>query len=392
MSGRPLAIHAEGLWKTYRVHPPGVPRRLWRNPTVEFHALRGVELEVEEGAVLGVVGRNGAGKSTLLKVLSRITDPTEGRVRVAGRVASLLEVGTGFHPELTGLENLYLNAAIHGLRRQDVRQRLDSILEFAEIGDFLNEPVKHYSSGMYLRLAFSIAAHLDPDILIVDELLAVGDAAFRERCLGKMKDVARGGRTVVLVSHDTTIVRGLCTEAVQLEAGRIVCAGRPDAVVTAYLETAERSGGTVHLDAGRLALQEKRAEYEVVRPGASCVSVELELAARESIDDLTVDFILVGPEGAKLAHIAGSILGSPSTTLRSGQGARFALRCDLPELAPGKYSGEIYLEARGWTGLLHVTELPLFLVGPSPMRPECLAPNFTAVLLPGHEVTLEAHG
>lgn len=388
MSARPLAIRAEGLWKTYRVHPPGVPRRLWRNPAVDFHALRDVDLQIEEGAVLGVVGRNGAGKSTFLKVLSRITDPTRGRVSVAGRVASLLEVGTGFHPELTGLENLYLNAAIHGLKRNDVRQRMSSILEFAEIGDFLNEPVKRYSSGMYLRLAFSIAAHLEPDILIVDELLAVGDAAFRERCLGKMEDVARGGRTVVLVSHDTATVRGLCTEAVQLDGGRIVSAGRPDSVLASYLALAERSGGTVHMDAQKVRLKESRAAYEVMRPGASGVTVDLEFEVLEAVDDLTVDFVLLGPAGARLAHIASSTLRSPRVSARAGQAVHFRLRCDLPELAIGRYSGEIYVEGRAWAGLLRVTDLPLFSVGPSAFRPECLASSFTAIQLPPHEVTL----
>src|SRR5665213_2841675 len=168
----------------------------------EFWALRDVSFEVEEGEVLGIIGHNGAGKSTLLNILSRITEPTEGRITLRGRVASLLEVGTGFHPELTGRENIYLNGAILGMTRAEITRKFDEIIAFAEIDKFLDTPVKRYSSGMYVRLAFAVAAHLEPEILIVDEVLAVGDAAFQEKCLGKMKDVAQRGRTVILVSHN----------------------------------------------------------------------------------------------------------------------------------------------------------------------------------------------
>src|SRR5688572_10310150 len=178
--------------------------------TEDFWALREVSFEVRKGDRVGIIGRNGAGKSTLLKILSRITEPTAGRVRIHGRVASLLEVGTGFHPELTGRENVYLNAAIHNMRRREVTACLPSIIEFAHIGDYLDEPVKRYSSGMYLRLAFSIAAHLEPDILIVDEVLAVGDVQFQAKCLQRVRDISQTGRTVVLVSHDIVAVRNLC--------------------------------------------------------------------------------------------------------------------------------------------------------------------------------------
>jgi lipopolysaccharide transport system ATP-binding protein len=198
-------------------------------------ALKDVDLEVKQGEVLGVIGRNGAGKSTLLKVLSHITEPTEGRAEVRGRVASLLEVGTGFHTELTGRENIHLNGAILGMTRAEIRRRFDDIVEFSDIGRFLDTPVKRYSSGMYVRLAFAVAAHLDPEILIVDEVLSVGDAGFQKKCLGKMEDVAGSGRTVLLVSHNMQAIRSLCDDAVEIEAGRVVNRGGADEVVVHYL-------------------------------------------------------------------------------------------------------------------------------------------------------------
>src|SRR5579863_346859 len=186
----------------------------------EFWALKDVSFDVKAGEVLGIIGRNGAGKSTLLKILSRITEPTKGRVSIRGRVASLLEVGTGFHPELTGRENIFLNGAILGMSRAEIKRKFDEIVAFAEVEKFLDTPVKHYSSGMYVRLAFAVAAHLEPEILIVDEVLAVGDAEFQKKCLGKMQNVADGGRTVLFVSHNMTAIQSLCDAAVVLEKGR----------------------------------------------------------------------------------------------------------------------------------------------------------------------------
>ncbi|MGC9954228.1 MAG: ABC transporter ATP-binding protein [Rhizomicrobium sp.] len=187
----------------------------------EFWALRHVNFEVKQGEVLGVIGRNGAGKSTLLKILSRITDPTEGRITLRGRVASLLEVGTGFHPELTGRENIFLNGAVLGMSRAEIKRKFDEIVAFSEVEKFLDTPVKRYSSGMYVRLAFAVAAHLDPEILVVDEVLAVGDAQFQKKCLGKMSDVARGGRTVLFVSHNMNAVERLCRRVLWLEQGKV---------------------------------------------------------------------------------------------------------------------------------------------------------------------------
>ncbi|MFN2532368.1 MAG: ABC transporter ATP-binding protein [Pyrinomonadaceae bacterium] len=200
-------------------------------------ALDDVSFEVARGEVVGVVGRNGAGKSSLLKVLARITEPTSGRIALYGRVASLLEVGTGFHPELTGRENIYLNGAILGMRRAEISRNFDQIVAFAELEKFLDTAVKRYSSGMYMRLAFAVASHLQPEILLVDEVLAVGDAAFQKKCLGKMGDVAREGRTVLFVSHNMTAVRTLCRSAIWLDKGAIVAAGEASRVISNYMQS-----------------------------------------------------------------------------------------------------------------------------------------------------------
>ena len=208
----------------------------------EFWALRDVSFEVRRGEVLGIIGRNGAGKSTLLKILSRITEPSEGRVTITGRVASLLEVGTGFHPELTGRENIFLNGAILGMTRAEIRRKFDEIVAFAEVERFLDTPVKRYSSGMYVRLAFAVAAHLEPEILVVDEVLAVGDAEFQNKCLGKMDQVTRrDGRTVLFVSHNMAAITRLCVRAIWLEAGRIIKAGAAQHLVSDFLG-AHRNG------------------------------------------------------------------------------------------------------------------------------------------------------
>jgi lipopolysaccharide transport system ATP-binding protein len=208
----------------------------------DFWALRDVSLEVEDGEVLGVIGRNGAGKTTLLKILSRITEPTEGTIDLYGRVGSLLEVGTGFHPELTGRENVYLNGAILGMTRAEITRKFDEIVAFAEVEQFLDTPVKRYSSGMYVRLAFAVAAHLEPEILIVDEVLAVGDVAFQRKCLGKMEDVGREGRTVLFVSHNMAAVSNLCSRAILLEEGRVLEEGSTDAVIGRYLQLSDAEG------------------------------------------------------------------------------------------------------------------------------------------------------
>lgn len=204
-----------------------------------FWALRDVDFEVAPGEVIGVIGRNGAGKSTLLKILSRITEPTTGRVELYGRVASLLEVGTGFHPELTGRENVFLNGAVLGMRKAEIDDKFDEIVAFAEIEKFIDTPVKHYSSGMYVRLAFAVAAHLEPEILIIDEVLAVGDAQFQKRCLGKMNEVARSGRTVLFVSHNLRAVAQLCGHCIWIDGGHVMSRGLTNEVVVDYLASSQ---------------------------------------------------------------------------------------------------------------------------------------------------------
>ncbi len=224
----------------------GAPANAQRSAVEEeFWALRDVSFEIKRGEVLGIIGRNGAGKSTLLKILSRITEPTEGRITLRGRVASLLEVGTGFHPELTGRENIYLNGAILGMHRAEIKAKFDEIVAFAEVERFLDTPVKRYSSGMYVRLAFAVAAHLEPEILIVDEVLAVGDVEFQKKCLGKMQEVAQGqGRTVFFVSHNMAAIHQLCTRALLLQRGVLVQTGAPMEIIETYLHTAAEEGFT----------------------------------------------------------------------------------------------------------------------------------------------------
>jgi lipopolysaccharide transport system ATP-binding protein len=215
-------------------------------PKEDFWALKDVSFEVQPGEVVGVIGRNGAGKSTLLKVLSRITKPTGGRVRLRGRVGSLLEVGTGFHPELTGRENIFLSGAVLGMKRAEIKRKFDEIVAFAEVEKFLDTPVKRYSSGMYMRLAFAVAAHLEPEILVVDEVLAVGDAGFQKKCLGKMGEVAKGGRTVLFVSHNMGAIRTLCKSGLLLRQGRLAQAGPVGEVLSEYNSAIQSQGAVVY--------------------------------------------------------------------------------------------------------------------------------------------------
>jgi lipopolysaccharide transport system ATP-binding protein len=277
-------IKAEGLSKQYRIgarraayatfretasEALGAPLRLLRrrrDRTGEYlWALRDVSFDVEPGEVLGVVGRNGAGKSTLLKILSRITEPTKGRITLYGRVGSLLEVGTGFHPELSGRENIYLNGAILGMRRREIESKFDEIVAFAEVERFIDTPVKRYSSGMYMRLAFAVAAHLEPEILLVDEVLAVGDAVFQKKCLGKMGEVASQGRTVLFVSHNVAAVSQLCTRALLLSDGQLVLSGKTSEVVAEYFKAGVEAGGERVWEQAPAAPGNDRARLRAIR-------------------------------------------------------------------------------------------------------------------------------
>jgi lipopolysaccharide transport system ATP-binding protein len=309
----------------------------------DFQALRDVSFELEPGDRLGIIGRNGAGKSTLLKVLSRITEPTSGRVRLHGRVASLLEVGTGFHPELTGRENIFLNGAILGMTRAEIRQKFDEIVAFSEVERFLDTPVKRYSSGMYVRLAFAVAAHLEPEILVIDEVLAVGDAQFQKKCLGKMEDVSKqGGRTVLFVSHNMGVVAQLCNKAMLLEAGRVVTQGNTDAVIDRYIGNfndtttgvvqEKRAGENLFAQAAMVDTDgQKRTEYrfdeEVV------VSVELFLDAFSS--DLELAMRLMDRHKNSVFTIHERIEPHYDATSKV---ARIGIAVSSAFIAPGQYS------------------------------------------------------
>lgn len=271
-------------------------RRLRRESTQTAEtiwALKNINFDVLPGEVIGVIGRNGSGKSTLLKILSRITEPTQGRIELYGRVGSLLEVGTGFHPELTGRENIFLNGAILGMARTEITAKFDEIVEFAEIDKFIDTAVKHYSSGMYMRLAFAVAAHLEPEILLVDEVLAVGDAAFQKKCLGKMGDVASEGRTVLFVSHNTTAIAGLCKHGLLLSQGELIAAGDIEKVLEVYAgmnaeqQSRRRTSGQSILRSARLV---SISESDDVNNTGVILEIEFEVSAPE--DNLGIDLTL----------------------------------------------------------------------------------------------------
>ena len=347
-------------------HPSSVTGRddtlLW--------ALKDVSFDVKRGEVIGIIGRNGAGKSTLLKILSRITEPTAGRAEIHGRVGSLLEVGTGFHPELTGRENIYLNGAILGMRRTEIERKFDEIVAFAEIEKFLDTPVKRYSSGMYVRLAFAVAAHLEPEILLVDEVLAVGDAQFQKKCLGKMGDVAKEGRTVLFVSHNMVAIEGLCGQALLLHDGAVTSRGPAPDVIKTYIAMALPKP---HID-GRAVAEDPRSGVKLlalhpIGPHGEPIS------AVRSGDDL---FLLMDIECAKpipnavLTVGLNDIYGARATVLHSeiagfslalAEGRNRAI-CQVARfpLVPGRYGMDVYLLA-GTDGLLWAPSLgPLEIV------------------------------
>ncbi|MBV8231004.1 MAG: ATP-binding cassette domain-containing protein [Planctomycetaceae bacterium] len=321
----------------------------------EFWALKGVEFEVQPGEVVGIIGRNGAGKSTLLKILSRITMPTTGGVELHGRVGSLLEVGTGFHPELTGRENIYLNGSILGMSRREIDRRFDEIVAFAEVEKFLDTPVKRYSSGMYVRLAFAVAAHLEPEILIVDEVLAVGDAQFQKKCLGKMDEVARGGRTVLLVSHQISAVRALSHRVALLEGGRLACFGFKEEVIPRYLangpevsppdnwigfERAARSGiGGAKFVAAQYRSYGGHPSGQPYPDGPLEVTLAIEAETLRSADGLAVNFF--DRYSTKLINADLRNLGR-SLHLHRGRN-EITFHIDRLHLCPGIYTVELWM-------------------------------------------------
>ena len=313
----------------------------------DFWALREISFEVKQGEVVGIIGRNGAGKSTLLKILSRITAPTEGRVRIKDRVASLLEVGTGFHPELTGRENIFLNGAILGMNRVEIKAKFDEIVAFAEVEKFLDTPVKRYSSGMYVRLAFAVAAHLEPEILIVDEVLAVGDTEFQKKCLGKMKDVASGGRTVLFVSHNLDAVAKLCPNALMLRSGQLNSSGSTQQVITEYLRQSRESRPSKSQPQGSKGLVVSLQfpnEGVVVSGESTQIQLVCETAEECNLQELAL--IIESERGQRVGLIDFRLAGRP-IVIRPNMEEIFTALIENIELVPGQYSAKLYASGDG---------------------------------------------
>jgi len=315
-----------------------------------FWALKDVSFNVGEGEVLGIIGKNGSGKSTMLKILSRITEPTSGRIIMRGRVASLLEVGTGFHPELTGRENIFLNGSLLGMGSKEIKTKFDEIVAFSEIEKFLDTPVKRYSSGMYVRLAFAVAAHLQPEILIIDEVLAVGDVEFQKKCVGKMSDAAKSGRTVLFVSHNILMVQRLCTKAILLEAGTIKEIGYTDAVIESYLTTKQENnhqenlydlprdgtfGQKVRITSCRL-YDSKGKETDSLKFG-ELFSVEVECIAQEYLRRLQFAIGINSSFDQRITTLVGPD-SEKSFNLRVGEKKKGIVRLNNLYLNPGRYS------------------------------------------------------
>jgi lipopolysaccharide transport system ATP-binding protein len=324
--GERLVQLASAPWRRLRM------LRETRSGNDLFWALRAIDFEVRPGEVLGIIGRNGAGKSTLLKILSRVTEPTEGWARLRGRVASLLEVGTGFHPELTGRENILLNGAILGMRRTEIARKFDEIVAFAEVDQFLDTPVKRYSSGMRVRLGFAVAAHLDPEILIVDEVLAVGDAAFQKKCLGKMKTVGHAGRTVLFVSHNMTAVRNLCTRAILLDGGELCADGAPAEIVQQYLAGEVAVRPAPEMDLRQWPMRRGSGAARIVH--AALRDVDRRPAGTfNRLDPMTLEFTIEG------AGRAGLNLSATCVTADDGLKVLQLAHQDSPGFEPGVVAG-----------------------------------------------------
>lgn len=378
---QPVAIRVEGLSKQYHIGGPqkkynrigyqltdavkapfkrigmllkgntsgvaGLEETIW--------ALEDISFTVDHGEVIGIIGRNGAGKSTLLKILSRITEPTKGSADIYGRIGSLLEVGTGFHPELTGRENIYLNGAILGMTKAEIESKYDEIVAFSEIEKFINTPVKHYSSGMYVRLAFSVAAHLDPEILVVDEVLAVGDVAFQKKCLGKMGDVAKRGRTVLFVSHNMAVIQTLCQRGIYLDQGKITADGPIGDIVAAYLNSLEHvttqklTERNDRIGRGKIRLIDVQVvngdslPTQLVRTGDP---VKLIFDLNGKLANLSCGFTIVDEIGQPIVMFKSDQPGEEDRSV-SSDGVRFICEFDELMLLPGRYRVDVFIRGGG---------------------------------------------
>ena len=414
-------ISAHGLGKRYRIWTHSRPKslsdrvelavdrarhRARSRPVAplreEIWALKDVSLEVERGEVLGVIGPNGAGKSTLLSILARITDPTEGQAEIRGRVSSLLEVGTGFHPELSGRDNVYLNGAILGMRRAETAAKFDEIVEFSGVRDFIDMPVKRYSTGMYVRLAFSVAAHLDPEILLLDEVFAVGDRAFQEKCIARISEMTRSGRTVLFVSHDVSSVARLCDRALVLNDGHLVFKGPVDDAIGQYLSSRTLGGGAT-ADEEREGTGEARitrVDVSGVDGGPAIradqpltIRVRLEASAPFRADGLRLQLGIHATLGGQYVALSTDFaLERPLDGVELGEGATAV--CELEELPlkPGSYFVSAALERPGGELVDRVTKQALFAVIPTDYFGTGLMPGEThiAPVLVRHRWEVEA--
>jgi lipopolysaccharide transport system ATP-binding protein len=397
------AIQVEGLCKRYVIGGRERSYRTFRELIVDtvsaplrnlrasppeewFWALKDISFGIRHGEVVGIIGRNGAGKSTLLKILSRITAPTEGRAEIRGRVASLLEVGTGFHPELTGRENIHLNGAILGMRRAEIARKFDEIVAFAEIEKFLDTPVKRYSSGMYVRLAFAVAAHLDPEILMVDEVLSIGDYEFQKKCLGKMRDVStRESRTVLFVSHNLQAIQSLCSRAILLDTGRIAAEGATSLVVAEYLMDAGPTKGErvwsldsapgnndVKLTAVRVLCPEGHTLDILSTDDELCI--ELDVTAHRDSPNLNVGFDLSNHEGLTIFRTLQTDL--PPEHWPSIKKGHNRLRCQIPKglLNRGEYLVNPRISIPGIAWIVNIDAVLRFRIHMGPG----LSPNWSS--------------
>lgn len=378
-------------------------RKVWRKlrwgtgfEKEDFWALRDVSFSVQPGEVLGIIGRNGAGKSTLLKILSRITEPTAGKVTLRGRVASLLEVGTGFHGELSGRENIFLNGAILGMHRAEIKAKFDEIVAFAEVDQFLDTPVKRYSSGMYVRLAFAVAAHLEPEILIVDEVLAVGDAAFQNKCLGKMRDVASGaGRTVLFVSHNIGAVRGLCNKCLWLDNGQLKAYGDTPIVSADYMsETSLSTGRQFDLkDSGSndetnkpLSLKAITFDNSTKLQHGEPLTIILTFITRAPLDDVSLGIGFSNLEGTRLMTIESDLPGPRLSFTNPGI---HSIRCQVDQfhMQPGTYTIDLGARAGDFAPLDYVASAAIVEVIPGSTTRDTLLRSSPHVRYPSRWIT-----
>ena len=373
MSNEPI-IKVEGLSKMYLLNKSGIPKSdtLYGNirsslqnfkniakkqETSDFWALQNVTFDINQGDRVGIIGRNGAGKSTLLKILSRITPPTKGRVEISGRLASLLEVGTGFHGDLSGRENIYLNGSILGMSKHEIDRKFDEIVAFAEVEQFLDTPVKRYSSGMYVRLAFAVAAHLEPEILIVDEVLAVGDAAFQKKCIGKMKDVSNGGRTILFVSHSMASIQNLCDKCLYLKNGEMVTYGKTDDVIPVYLRASQevqllklydrtdRTGNGI-LKFTSFNLKNNKNENLVSAQCGDFLNFEVEVNANSKLSNVIISLGIDDCMGQRVTHFSNEVTNQVFEKMETG---KHLIDINIPKfpLKSGEYTFTLFCTVNG---------------------------------------------